>query len=109
MDVFMYQHKNYLWIQVPEELDQHVSDIIRRKCEILSLDFSFRHIVFDFTKTCFMDSSGIGLMLSRYQQISMGGGIVYAFCPGNRILKIMEMAGMLRMVKIINHVEELNA
>ena len=107
MEAVMYQYKNYLWIQVPEELDQHMADIIRRKCEIVMMDLRYRHIVFDFSKTVFMDSAGIGMILGRYRQISMRGGHVYAYCPGKRMVRIMEMAGLMRIIRIIDRMEQL--
>ena len=86
MEIVTYQYKNYLWIQIPEELDQHVADIIRKKCEIILLDQKFKHVVFDFSKTHFMDSAGVGMIMGRYRQIHVRGGKLFAYNPGKRIL-----------------------
>lgn len=103
----MYQYKNYLWIQVPEELDHLTSDIIRNKCEIILLDQKFKHIVFDFSKTRFMDSAGIGMIMGRYRQIHVRGGKIYAFSPGKRILRLLEISGLLRLVCVCETLEQL--
>lgn len=107
MDIMTYQYKNYLWIELPEELDQHVADTIRNQCEILLMDSRFKHIVFDFSKTQFMDSAGVGMIMGRYRQIHMRGGIVYAFHPGRRILRLLEISGLMRLVEICDSLEEL--
>ena len=51
MEIMTYLIKNLLWIYIPEELDHHVADIIRRKCEIILMDQKRKHVVFDFSKT----------------------------------------------------------
>lgn len=106
MEIMTYQYKNYLWIEIPEELDQHVADIIRGKCEILLMDSKFKHIVFDFSKTQFMDSAGVGMIMGRYRQIHMRGGTVYAYRPGKRILRLLEISGLMRLVEICDFERE---
>lgn len=107
MDIVTYQYKNYLWIQIPEELDHLTSDIIRSKCEIILLDSKFKHIVFDFSKTQFMDSAGIGMIMGRYRQIHVRGGKMYAFNPGKRIIRLIEISGLMRLMRVVNTMEQL--
>lgn len=109
MEIMTYQIKNLLWIYIPEELDQHVADIIRRKCEIILMDQKRKHVVFDFSKTVFMDSAGIGMIMGRYRQIHMRGGKVFAFKPGKRILRLMEISGLMRMVCICETMAQIDA
>lgn len=109
MEVMTYQIKNMLWIYVPEELDQHVADRIRKKCDIILMDQKRKHIVFDFTKTKFMDSAGIGLLLGRYRQLHMRGGILFVYKPGKRILRIMEISGLMRFVNICETMAQIDA
>lgn len=107
MEIVTYQYKNYLWIQIPEELDQHVADIIRNKCEIILMDCRFKHVVFDFTKTRFMDSAGVGMIMGRYRQVHMRGGKIIAYNPGKRILRLLEISGLMRLLRICENVEQL--
>ncbi|MDO4554243.1 MAG: STAS domain-containing protein [Lachnospiraceae bacterium] len=107
MEVLTYQFQNFLWIQVPEELDQHASDIIRKKCEIIFLDNKRKHVVFDFSKTIFMDSGGVGMIMGRYRQIKPRGGQVYIYRPGKRILRILEISGLMRIVNICENMEQM--
>ncbi len=109
MEIMTYQIKNMLWIGVPEELDQYAADIIRRKCEIILMDQKRKHIVFDFSRTLFMDSAGIGMLLGRYRQLHVRGGLIFVYRPGKRILRIMELSGLMRFVNICENEEQIES
>ena len=109
MEVITYQIKNMLWIRVPEELDQYAADIIRRRCEIILMDQKRKHVVFDFSKTTFMDSAGIGMLFGRYRQLSVRGGLVFVYRPGKRILHLMEIAGLIRYINICENEAQIEA
>lgn len=98
MEIVTYQIENMLWIQVPEELDQYTADIIRRKCEIIFMDHKRKHVVFDFSGTTFMDSSGIGMLFGRFRQLHARGGKLFIYRPGKRILYLMKISGLIRYV-----------
>lgn len=109
MEVLTYQFQNYLWIQVPEELDQHVADIIRKKCEIILPDSRRKHVVFDFSKTLFMDSGGVGMIMGRYRQVKPMGGQIYIYNPGRRIMRILEISGLMRIVCVCDNVDQMES
>ena len=109
MEIVTYQIKNMLWIRVPEELDQCTADIIRRKCDIIFMDQKRKHVVFDFLGTLFMDSAGIGMIFGRYRQLSIRGGLIFAYKPGKRIIHLMEIAGLMRYVNICDREEQIYA
>lgn len=55
-----YQLKGpYLIIRVGRELDHHQAEHIRRTMEKINREREIRHIIFDFSETTFMDSSGV--------------------------------------------------
>ena len=56
-------------------------------------------IVFDFTHTSFMDSSGIGVLLSRYKQMAASRGHVSYYGAGAQVRRILEMGGINRLIK----------
>jgi stage II sporulation protein AA (anti-sigma F factor antagonist) len=107
VEIATYRIRNFLWIQVPEELDQHVADIIRKKCEIILLDQKIKSIVFDFSKTVFMDSSGVGMVMGRYRQVTPTGGRVYAYQPSGRVLRILKISGLMRIVQVCRNKDEM--
>lgn len=65
------------------------------------LDSEVSHVVFDFSDTKFMDSSGIGVLVGRYRKISCFGGKVYVIHADSRILRILRMSGLEKIVEIM--------
>ena len=95
----------FLMIRMPEEIDHHVSGEISRRADALMLDRKVEHVVFDFSQTQFMDSSGIGILAGRYRNISSLGGKVYVIHAPKRIRRILKMSGMEKIVEIMEENE----
>ena len=98
---------HYLMIRLPEEIDHHSCCVICRRADHMMLDNSVSHIVFDFSDTKFMDSSGIGVLAGRYRKISCFGGKVYVIHANRRIRKILEMSGIGDIVEMIDQEEKI--
>ena len=72
---FIYEAKGQtLIIHLPEELDHHNCRNLKYETDLLLAENYINQIVFDFSETRFMDSSGIGILLNRYKQMKAGGG-----------------------------------
>ena len=54
-------------IRLPEEVDHFVADRLREEAGEILVERNVREVVFDFRKTVFMDSSGIGLVMGRFR------------------------------------------
>ena len=87
-------------IHVPKELDHHTALPIREQTEEIMQHKRITEIEIDFSQTEFMDSSGIGMLMGRYRQVSHRGGQMYAVHVGQRVRKILDMAGISRVVEI---------
>ena len=98
--------KHCLVIRLPREIDHYQAEIIRKECEMMFLKSLIRDVIFDFSNTVFMDSSGIGLILGRVQQVHPVEGRVYLFGGTPSMEKMWEMSGILKLVTILNTVEE---
>ena len=70
------------------------------------MKFIIRDIIFDFSDTSFMDSSGIGLVLGRVRKIHTIDGEVYLFGGNELIQKMWEMAGILNLVTVLDSIEK---
>ncbi|MCI8523848.1 MAG: anti-sigma factor antagonist [Lachnospiraceae bacterium] len=92
---------NYLMIRMPTEIDHHKSVNISTKADRYILSKKVENVVFDFERTTFMDSSGIGIIVGRYKKISCFGGKVYAVHTGSRIRRMLLLAGVENIVEII--------
>ena len=65
------------------------------------MDEKVGNVVFDFERTTFMDSSGIGIIVGRYKKISCFGGKVFAINADNRIRRILLLSGLHKIVEIM--------
>ena len=88
-------------IRLPEEVDHFVADRLREEAGEILVERNVREVVFDFRKTVFMDSSGIGMIMGRYRQIYMLGGEICAAHANERVKKILTMSGVTKIMEII--------
>ncbi len=92
---------NYLMVRLPEEIDHHRSAYISEKADRFILKEDVNNIVFDFEDTRFMDSSGIGIIMGRYQKISCFGGKVFAIHADRQIKRILHISGLTKIMEIM--------
>ena len=96
---FLYEAKGrVLVIRLPRELDHHNSRNLRYETDLLLAENYVSRIVFDFSRTVFMDSSGVGILLNRYKQMQRSGGsmaICGAKAPIRRLLTIGGVANLV--------------
>ena len=95
-----------LFIRLPKEIDHYQAEIVRRECEQSFIKFIIRDIIFDFSDTSFMDSSGIGLVLGRVRKIHPPPGPAPLSGGPALIQKMWEMAGILNLVTVLDSIEK---
>lgn len=89
-----------LIVYVPGELDHHFAQQITGEIDSELQKGLIKQLVFDFSDTTFMDSSGIGMLMGRKRLLSYSGGTVSAIHVNDRILKIMQMSGIYKHIEI---------
>lgn len=95
-----YQVENRtLYIRLDGELDHHLAKKVRRQCEVILKSYPIRDIEFDFSKSGFMDSSGVGVILGRYKQVQPMGGTVSVSHMNEAVKRVAHMAGLNRIIK----------
>ena len=93
-DSFVYEAKGpTLIIHLPKEFDHHNCRNLRYETDLLMAENYVSRIIFDFTRTRFMDSSGIGVLLNRYKQMKAGHTGFYGACP--QVMRVLKVAGIL--------------
>ena len=60
-----------------------------------------RTLVFDFSQTEFMDSSGIGVLIGRCRNLGYSGGSVQAVHVNDRVQKIFMVSGLNKLIPIV--------
>ena len=90
----------FMFDMLPLYLNQKiVTDMLKRKTAHVFDEEEIRYLIFDFSKTQFMDSSGIGLITGRFRMVHDKGGCVYAVHVNETIDRILLMSGIYRILK----------
>lgn len=90
-----------LIIILPSEVDDHNCKGIAEETEGYMKDRLVKRMVFDFTKTGFMDSAGIGVLLGRYKRMKELGGEVVVTGEDQRIERILRISGIYQIIRRI--------
>lgn len=88
-----------LIIHLPKELDHHNCRNLKYETDLLLSEHYINRIVFDFSGTEFMDSSGIGVLLNRYKQMTANKGRVALYGVNARVQRILTIGGISRLME----------
>ena len=95
---------NCLTVHLAEEVDHPVSEDIRKESDNIMRKKYIRTMIFDFSETMFMDSSGIGLIMGRYRAMGMRGDCIRATGVSAYIEKLLHLSGVYKFVEICREV-----
>ena len=95
-----------LVVTVRGEIDHHTAVAIRNGIDAVLFDTRPAHLRLDLSGVGFMDSSGLGLIMGRYNLMQKLGGELTVRNPNRRIVDIFELAGLGRIVKVEKKNEE---
>ena len=82
------------------EMDHHNAVCTRKDIDEIILKERPRKVVLDLSGIGFMDSSGLGFVMGRSALMEKIGGELILARPNERVIKIFELAGLERIVKI---------
>ncbi len=88
-----------LTVYLSGELDHHSASQIRQELDALIRDSRARRLVLDLSSLTFMDSSGIGVILGRYNQMARRGGSLAVRRPSSQINRIFDLSGVYQIVE----------
>ena len=95
---------NCLTVHLPEEVDHPVSEDIRKESDNIMRKKYIRTMIFDFSETMFMYSSGSGLIMGRYRAMGMRGDCIRATGVSAYIEKLLHLSGVYKFVEICREV-----
>ena len=98
--------REVLLVRLQGELDHHTAETLRNRLDTAIKDEQIRHVVLDLEDLTFMDSSGIGVILGRYKQITARSGEVFVCSINPTIYRIFEMSGLFKVLKYKEHVSD---
>ncbi|MBQ9119616.1 MAG: anti-sigma factor antagonist [Lachnospiraceae bacterium] len=89
-----------------QDLDHHYALSVRKEADDYIDRGQIEHLIFDFSRITFMDSSGIGVIMGRYKKVIFQGGNIACCGVGKEVERILSLAGLFRIMKRYPGVEE---
>ncbi len=105
LNVNLYLRKNTLFIRLNGEMDQSTCGELRVKLMELIVKYEVINIVFNLKDVEFLDSSGIGVIIGRYNQLKAKGGKVILCNLNPNIEKIILLSGLTKICTLKDNEE----
>lgn len=97
---------NILIAELQGELDHHSAKEVREEVDKTIDAFFIKHLIFDFNEVTFMDSSGIGVIIGRYNKIHDMNGKVGVVNCNKYVDKIFSVSGLYSIVEKYNDINQ---
>lgn len=99
-------YKDTLVVFLTGDIDQHKVSSIRGEVDRATSLNNTKNLIFDFSDVDFMDSSGIGMVLSRYKILSNISGTLKLTGVSENTMKLFDMVGIRKIIEIYATVDE---
>ena len=89
-----------IYAELCGELDEYSAEYVRISLDGLLKEsaLSKTKLILDFSKVSFMDSTGIGMLLGRYNKFSKQDISIYIKNPTSYVNRIFEMTGIYQII-----------
>ena len=99
MDIKYKTDGNEIYAELSGELDECSAEYVRISLDdLLKQSLSAKKLVLDFSKVSFMDSTGIGMLLGRYNKFAKNDINLYIKNPTSYVNRIFEMTGIYQII-----------
>lgn len=92
------QHRKALIVRLKGELDHHTAEVLRSRMEDAIERGGQLNVVLSLKELSFMDSSGLGVILGRYKQISAKGGKMVVCDVAPQLVRLFDMSGLFKII-----------
>lgn len=99
------EDKNTLVVKVSGELDLSTAEQFKLQIEQDIKQWKTKNLILDLNGVNFIDSSGLGVILGRYKTVTQNNGNMAIVKPKASVKKILELSGILRIIKIYKDVD----
>ena len=103
MQIYTSYSEGRLTVYLQGELDHHEAKEALKTIDGILDDCLPRDCVLELSELSFMDSSGIALILKVHRRLRDTGGRAWIENAGGQPLKVIDAAGIERMIQIIGH------
>ena len=91
------------------EITLDVTSVMKGEINAATESVDYKNLIMDLSSVSFIDSSGIGFLVSLNSRIRNAGKTFYLFKPSPQVVKTLDLVQMIKYFKIINSDEELAA
>lgn len=106
MEMTLLARHRMLVMQMYGEIDHHSAGEVRTALEREIKRTGAINIALDFGRVTFMDSSGIGMIIGRYKTVTSLGGKLIIYEASEQVIRLLEMAGIDKLVIISPTLQE---
>lgn len=99
-------NESTLCVSLSGEIDHHTSVEIREAIDREYQKRRAKSILFNFSEVIFMDSSGIGMLMGRYRNVSITGGKVGLLGVNPNIDKVLALSGIYKLMSAYSNQED---
>jgi len=97
---------NALVVKFIGDVDNLVCSSYKTKLETVINENKYKKVIMDFSNVSFIDSSGLGLILGRYNQLKKHNGNLYMTGVNKQTEKIFNIAGIWTIMDRYDNVEQ---
>ena len=99
MDIKYSNNGGDLYAELSGELDEYSAEYVRITLDDLLVGAkNIKKLILDFSKVSFMDSTGIGVLLGRYNKFSRNDIGICIKNPTSYVNRIFEMTGIYQII-----------
>ena len=89
-----------LRVAIVGEINHHNAVFVRQEIDEKIQELNSKNLVLDLAEVSLMDSSGLGLVIGRYQIMTDLGGTLTVANPSAEHKKLFKLAGINKLIKI---------
>ena len=99
MDIKYLNNEDSIYAELSGELDEYSAEYVRISLDdLLNKTNSLKKLILDFSGVSFMDSTGIGVLLGRYNKFSRCDIDMFIKNPTSYVNRIFEMTGIYQII-----------
>lgn len=105
-DIQVYEEDGILIAKIKGEIDNSVTKKFREVIDTNILKNNIKYLIIDFEEVKFVDSSGIGFIIGRYNLMKREKGFIVLSNINYYCEKIFKISGILRLINSYSSLEE---
>jgi stage II sporulation protein AA (anti-sigma F factor antagonist) len=92
--------ENVLLIRLSGELDHHAAETLKKEWQATMKANGAKHVILNLESLSFMDSSGLGVILGRYKEVTQLGGEMVVCSISPAVKRLFDMSGLFKIIRL---------